>query len=903
MSSSLISLAVYGSGDVEEPKLSEFASQYTKHTNFAIESYSHKSDNGDAFGKKSIFRVPRIGDMITGATLEFDLPDIEINKTPSTPTTTTYNYLIWKPPYPSSTTFQSNTAASTPETLRGTNFGGGCDSNYDVKRFSKLYIKIADMNEDLYNFILNLLETQANNNYGRFQFTGTVAILAAAFLVVQSIKIINNEFIEISGTNTLQDWSFIPFPDVPLSDATGFRWQVDTEYTPQYGYVNNEGFSAINSVEFSIGDQIIQKLSGEYLYINSRTSVTDATSNLVERLTGTVSEFPLKDYNGLAASNIQDVQNLNEWNYQYDNSSSSNVYFPYGKAHDVAQLEKNGVYPRRYVIKLPFWFTQHISKSIPLCAINKQEMTIRVNFRDYYSLIYNVYGPIDMSDPRISNKKLENVSIKFEYAFLEQNEINFIKSREINMIISQLQMNEFDVPTIPNIPKSYEDMVFSDFRNNYSTLWESYHNKETFRLTFDNNVSRLYFLAQNVEYSQTPQDKHPTGWFGNQWFNYMPESTGYLFKSRTNNQRSLYNLNKESPHVEYRVVSNIAGAVPPVDVANNYPTTYVAGGVESIIGPGEMTWLLPDTSNTACPFFSKFINPQIGARRRDQYMIFHKQDMNGNTNSEWWSNVGRQDFFQLWASNVYEGGNADPITASDPLKIINYDSSFDNVISIPDDRDYIYVAMNDVNYRNPDWKWDFDSNGKSANCVGSSSNVVEVSTGKHLDSGKFLRNTTNWPYFNQVRNLEMTFNGEVVLPKDVADTLFLTAVESLNHDNTMPYELININSARLGPFQFNGALIGGVDLQSNVLFQNTEQFLVPFVENIYKYDFGITNNFSNKYPTGQINASRIKDLEIKADLMPSVSDRKFRVYAESYNILQVKNGIAGVLFTCGNLVK
>ena len=897
MSSALISLAAYGKGYVQEPDLSHFNAGYVKHTNFAIESYKTISTNGDVFGTKSLFDIPRIGDMITGATLEFDLPNIE-TATPTTPVQTSNTYVLSNGRH-----FQIDREASTIETLTTapTNIIGGTDSNYKSSRVTTVFLRrnVWSKMDDLCDKVLSLRPKQSNAYFGRMDMIDNPPLgqTVGVSLYITSITLID-DIVKVSGFNNSNS-------DIP-SDFIKVIVYEQHNYTPQYGYINNEGFASVESVEFSIGSQVIQRLSGEYLYTNSRVNVTASNRDIVEKLNGTISQFPLKNYNGLAASSVAEIEALPEWTRDVtktveDELISSDVYFPYGKDHDKAQLEKNGVYPRRQVINLPFWFTEHISKSVPLCAITKQEMNVRVKFRDYHSLLYNVYGPIDVSDPRINNKKLENVSLKLEYAFLDKFEIDFMRNRDMNMVVSQLQMNEFQVPKTETT-KTYDDMVFEDFRNNFNTTWENYHINEKFRLQFDNSVSRMYFLVQNDEYAKNPGD-NPGVWYGNQWFNYMPETTGYLFNSRTNNQQVQYNDTKTSSNINYQVVWSDTGVpTAPTAFSNNFPDSYIPGGVEPKIGDGEMTWTLPDSSNVDCPFFSKFINPQTGARRRDQYLIFNKTDMWDNDNEAWWSNVHQYDFLQITETSKWTGANSDPAnTPADIDPFITYEFSFDNVVTFG--TDHIYVAAHDVSFRNSNWDWGYTGTGQSSNVVGASSNFIEVTAGNYLDKGKFLHNITNWPYMNQIKNLELTFNGDTVLPKEVADTLFLTGVQSLNHDKTIPFDLTNINAARPGPFQ----LLSNVAITSNTVtgydFNVTTESKVPFLENIYKYDFGLTNINSEKYPTGQVNASRIKDNMVEVNFMPSKSDRKLRVYAESYNVLQIKNGIAGILFTCGNLVK
>lgn len=889
MSSGLVELAVYGDGEIKEPSLSRFETGFVKHTNFALQSYDISSNDTDEFGSQSTFDVKRIGDMVTGATLEFDLPNIEMAQFIVTYINNPIHYNLLP------TDFQSDTPASTIETLKHSTDAGGTDSNYYTSRVSTVFFKRNDNSvlDDLCDKLLSIRPTKSNAYFGLLDMIqGSVVSIS---LFITSITLVD-DIVEVRGLN-------LNGQDTTTNFGSAKLYEIN--YTPQYGYVNNEGFASIESVEFTIGSQVIQRLSGEYLYVNSRTNITESNSDMVEELNGTIPEFPLQNYNGLAASSVAEITALPEWTRDVTKSVEkelqySDIYFPYGKEHDITQLENNGVYPRRQVVNLPFWFTKHISKSLPLCAITKQDMNVRVRFRDYHSLLYNVYGPIDTTDSRINNKKLENVTLKLEYAFLDKSEIDFIKNRDMKMIVSQLQMNEFKVPKTET-NKSYDDMVFEDFRNNYNTTWENYHINEKFRLQFDNSISRMYFLVQNDEYATTPSEN--TGvWYGNQWFNYMPETTGYLFKNRTNNQQVQYNKTKETSNISYQVVWRDDGVpAAPASYSNNFPDSYIPGGVESLLNKdGYMTWLIPDSSNTECPFFSKFINPQTGARRRDQYLIFNKVDLTGNLNHEWWSNVHKYDFLQITETSKWTGASSDPPNGGQP-PFITYEFSFDNVVSITDT--HIYVAANDVSYRNSDWGWGYDiTTGQSSNVVGASSNVIEITAGNYLDKGKFLKNVTNWPYMNQIKNLELNFNGETVLPKEVADTLFLTGVQSLNHDNTTPFELVNINAARPGPFQLLSEHSITSDTLSGYDFNVTTESKVPFLENIYKYDFGLTNLNSGKYPTGQVNASRIKDNMLEVNFMPSKSDRKLRVYAESYNVLQIKNGIAGILFTCGNLV-
>ena len=58
-----------------------------------------------------------------------------------------------------------------------------------------------------------------------------------------------------------------------------------------------------------------------------------------------------------------------------------------------------------------------------------------------------------------------------------------------------------------------------------------------------------------------------------------------------------------------------------------------------------------------------------------------------------------------------------------------------------------------------------------------------------------------------------------------------------------------------------------------------------------------TENFNDENPGGQINFSRIRDKDIHINLVPSLYDRSLHIYAQSNNILKVKDGMAGLMFT------
>ena len=140
-------------------------------------------------------------------------------------------------------------------------------------------------------------------------------------------------------------------------------------------------------------------------------------------------------------------------------------------------------------------------------------------------------------------------------------------------------------------------------------------------------------------------------------------------------------------------------------------------------------------------------------------------------------------------------------------------------------------------------------------------------------TGPKFNTWTNWSNFqynvspkkSQIDTLELTFNSEVRLSSDVADSLFLNWVQPLN------------NHTRSGTTPI------GHDIGP-----------------IYNYSFALDPE--NYLPTGQVNMSRIINKNLTVNLTPNTSagGRDIRVYAKSYNILRFADGLAGLLFIENN---
>jgi hypothetical protein len=98
----------------------------------------------------------------------------------------------------------------------------------------------------------------------------------------------------------------------------------------------------------------------------------------------------------------------------------------------------------------------------------------------------------------------------------------------------------------------------------------------------------------------------------------------------------------------------------------------------------------------------------------------------------------------------------------------------------------------------------------------------------------------------------MNFNASEAFTADVTDALYLNSLEPFDHYTNYP----------------------------------TRQF----------YMYAFTNQANTARPYGQVNFSRIRDIFLQVNTNAYSSPKQLRVIGINYNILRIKDGIAGLMF-------
>jgi hypothetical protein len=181
----------------------------------------------------------------------------------------------------------------------------------------------------------------------------------------------------------------------------------------------------VESAELLIGGQTIEKITGEYIYIHQQLHNTD-----------------------------DDIDQT--------------LYFLNGHSN---VLDHSGDYT--YFMDLPFYFYRNPSLAIPTCALTKQLVEVKIKLRPLEQLIRGG-ASVGVS------ANIKKFSLDTEFVFLTNIERNFMMSRPLDYVITQVQMSKF--------------------------LMKAGENTKSVMLNFVHPVRELFFVSQSEE---AVRDNHP----------------------------------------------------------------------------------------------------------------------------------------------------------------------------------------------------------------------------------------------------------------------------------------------------------------------------------------------------------------------------------------------------------
>ena len=628
------------------------------------------------------------------------------------------------------------------------------------------------------------------------------------------------------------------------------------------GYTNGIGNAIIEHADLVIGGQTIERINGEYMQIFDQTFISDSQQDSLTYMVGTTNN----GLHGLGPAT------------EYGSGGQTPTY---------------GWYPRTFIVPLPFYFIRNEALAIPLCALTRQEVEVRIKFRHIEQLIAGGYlssnitttssinwSPVrDTPNPPVYDLPLKTVTwlpYSFLFAAVPANSVSniyYYDNSGSNQYYNMSYLSPFNLSPITCIAQNNSGVTLILGKNNNTIPPVGINNA----VVSKSGPSGIF----NVIPSSTVYN----------FLHVASDGTNFLAIMRTSGLNNLVSFINPvfAMKIEY-VTANQYVSITWSPKMNAYVIGDFIGAMHTyVLGTGFVNQLV----NVVGPYSA--YSPVLGQIYNVSPVVCSNTVISNIYSSSFdggvtWTTPGLPNvpldtisiaygsaldtFFALEStslglSNTYALGI--PVNTNTPTPPVPL-SAFQASLPV----EYVFLADEEVSYIQNS-KVDYVITQLQLASVVIPQNITTLNGYRinfinpvkelffTIQDSNVTSTNDYWNYYNtstggeQLVNLDLQFNGEDIISSTVADALYLGKVQFLNNHTRLPRNL-----------------------------------------SIYNYSFAIDPE--NYLPTGQVNMSRIMNQNIWLNLTPDPNSRTVNIYAKSYNILRVQNGLAGVLFMDNNFI-
>ena len=244
---------------------------------------------------------------------------------------------------------------------------------------------------------------------------------------------------------------FIPVDMGDLLTNLTLRYQFFARAPPGQEIVDedpftpNVGIHAIEYADLFIGGTHIERLTGDWIYLYHKYHASDYNfRDSVVPLTTAKEEPYGRNENG-------------EWNL------------------------------RQMYIDLPFYFYNNLTSSILLCKLGKQDCYVRIKFMNLDTLVRPYLGAIEAS--------IKTASLLSTYAYLADDELNYLKGSPIEQVITQMQLKRHDIPRTKE-----KDEIILRFHHPVKTLY-FIMGKKSRRFSYEEDKELIQYML-NTKFTE-----------------------------------------------------------------------------------------------------------------------------------------------------------------------------------------------------------------------------------------------------------------------------------------------------------------------------------------------------------------------------------------------------------------
>ena len=260
----------------------------------------------------------------------------------------------------------------------------------------------------------------------------------------------------------------------------------DDPFTP------NVGMHGIDYAELYIGGTLIERITSDWIYLYHSYNKADYvfSNSVLYQTQATVATDPYTP----------------SWGGEGTGSDAKTVGTTTEHIWRLKQM----------YIDLPFYFYNNLPASILACKLTKQNCYVKIKFKSHDKLVHPFLLPYT------KDTNIESASILTKYTYLDNDELNYLKSRPIKQLITQTQLQQHDIPyNLLGDGASSVDTAAGD------------HLRIEIPLTLSNPIKNLYFFT--VRKSRLHNKVAVYGYFPNILYGYYPNvfSTRYEYMMTT----------------------------------------------------------------------------------------------------------------------------------------------------------------------------------------------------------------------------------------------------------------------------------------------------------------------------------------------------------------------------------
>jgi Major capsid protein N-terminus/Large eukaryotic DNA virus major capsid protein len=353
---------------------------------------------------------------------------------------------------------------------------------------------------------------------------------------------------------------------------TGLPTDRNKQY--EFQWVKALGAAIINSVEFFIGGQSIQRFDGTYLYSKAQLEYDTVTYEKWSILVG----------------NTNELNNPSTGAFQA-NSTFGPAYPTVVPQATTGQQQNRPSIPGQTIhVPLNFWFTDSTFQALPLIALQYQDCNVVITLNPVQSL-YTILDPsgnrvapnyttasVNQNNPSYTVTKEQTASI--QNFLTDIGYTNPLTTWPLNPMLqcTFVYLSDEERITFASRPLTY---VLPQLR--IIPLGPVTQTSQTFDLEVTNPISRLIFITRRSDWKQRNDFTNFTNWYS---YPFAPSNTGVLVTTETPSSGVLITNSQKDIIKSARVLvnGNEIQEVKPTDFLTKiYPFRYTTGSANAEI--------------------------------------------------------------------------------------------------------------------------------------------------------------------------------------------------------------------------------------------------------------------------------------------------------------------------------